>query len=267
MAKKITAANIVLTLIIVIFLVIVIGIISIDGILRSGIKAAIKKQLNLDSSVSKVSLNILSGTLEITNLQIKNPPGYQFPNALDVQSIFVKTSIGGLLGNPVEIEEIRIDGAVMSIEQKGFANNIGDILKGMPEKQKTGQSPADANQNPKKVHIALLDINDTTVNAKLLPIGDNATATTLTLAPMHFTNLGGDKSLSQVVGKIFTEITNAVVKSGGGILPTDITSSLQKGIEQHLGGISEEGKQLLEKSGQELEKKANETLKGLFQKK
>jgi hypothetical protein len=264
MAKKNIAANIVISLIVIIFLVVVIGLISIDGILRTGIQTAIKKQLKVESSVAKVSLKIFSGTIEITDLKIGNPQGYQFENILEAKSIFVKTSLGNLLSNPIEIEQIKIDGMVMDIEQKGLTNNINEILKAMPKKEKSTSQEEKAS---KSVHITALDINYLTVKSKLLPLPGKADVAALTIPSLHLTNLGGEKtSLADAIGKVFTEVTNAVVKNGQTVLPKDMLDSMSNSLEGNFQNITEEGQKALEQTGEQM-KKATESLKGIFKQK
>ena len=59
----------------------------IDSILKVSIEKAIKKQLNVDASVSRVHLNIAAGSIEVNDLKINNPPGYEFKNILELKSI------------------------------------------------------------------------------------------------------------------------------------------------------------------------------------
>lgn len=262
MAKKNTAANIIIALIVIVFLVVVIGLVSIDGILRSAIQTAIKKQLNVGASVSKVSLKIMSGTLEITNLKINNPKGYQFANILEAKTIFVKTSLGDLLNDPVKIEQINVDGILMILEQKGLSNNLNDLLKGMPEKE---EKPAEPEKEGKSVHIASLDINDISVTAKLLPVPGKGDAVTLTIPSLHLSDLGGEKQpLAKVIGEIITEIANAVATQGQGIIPSDMIGPIQDAIQGQLGKITGEGQKIIEEAGKDIQEKATEKLKGIF---
>ncbi|HBG27308.1 MAG: hypothetical protein A2Y10_12755 [Planctomycetes bacterium GWF2_41_51] len=264
MAKKRTAVNIIIAIIVIVFLMVVIGLISIDGILRSAIQSSIQKQLGVGGTVSKVSLKMLSGTVEITNLKINNPKGYQFENVLEAKSIFVKTSIGNLLSNPVEIQQIKINGILMAIEQKGLSTNINEILKGMP---KTEEEPAEPNTPGKKVHITSLDINDISVMLKLIPIPGKTDAMTLTIDSLQLSDLGGDNTnLAQVIGKIFTEIANAAIREGRDIIPSDLIAPIQDAVNQRLGNISEEGKKVFEDTEKGIQEKATETLKGIFKK-
>ncbi|MDD5011044.1 MAG: AsmA family protein [Phycisphaerae bacterium] len=259
--KKSKASNVLFAVVIVVFLAVVVGLISIDGILKSAIQTAIKKQLNVDASVSKVNLNIISGTVRISDLKIGNPPGYQFERILETKSIMVKTSLGSLLSDPIEIEQIKIDGIAVVLEQKGLSSNLNDILKSMPEKPKT--EPAKAKKDGKGVHITSVDINDISVTAKLLPIPGKSDAVTLKIASLHLSNIGGEKSsLSDNVKKIFTEIANAIATEGTNILPSDMVGPIQENVAKSLESVGE-----MTKEAEKGVKDATKALKGLFQKK
>ena len=266
--KKNTASNIIFALIIIIFLVLVVGAISIDSILRSAIEKAITKQLKVKASLAKVSLNIASGTVTAKDLKIGNPNGYQFENILELKSLSVKTSIGSLLSNPIEIEQIKLDDVALVIEQKGLTNNLNEILKSMPAKKAETKEPA---ANQKSVHITAVDINNISVTAKLLPVPGKSDAVTLEIASMHLSNIGGEKtSLADSIGKIFTAIANEVAAKGTGILPDDMVGSIQEGVGKTLESVGETGKQLMDKTKQDAQKGMEETtnkLKGLFEKK
>ncbi|PKL49192.1 MAG: hypothetical protein CVV39_03255 [Planctomycetes bacterium HGW-Planctomycetes-1] len=258
--KKSKASNVLFAVIIIVFLAVVIGLVSIDSILKSAIQTAIKKQLNVDASAAKVNLNIISGTVRISDLKIGNPPGYQFERILETKSIMVKTSIGSLLSDPIEIEQIKIDGIAVTLEQKGLSSNLNDILKSMPEKPKT-------EKDGKSVHISSVDINDISVTAKLLPIPGKSDAVTLKIASLHLSNIGGEKSsLSDNVKKIFTEIANAIATEGKNILPSDMVGPIQENVAKSLESVGEAGKQLTEEAEKGV-KDATKALKGLFEKK
>lgn len=263
MAKKNTAANVIIAIIVIIFLVVVIGLISIDGILRSAIQSAMKKQLNTDISISKVSLKIASGTIEISNLKIANPKGYQYKDILELKSLLVKTSLGSLLSNPVEINQITMDDIAMVIEQKGLSSNLKDLLKGMPPST-AQEKPAEKQKN---VHISSVDINNISVTAKLLPIPGKSDAVVLKVESLHLSDVGGNnKSLAQVVGIIFAKISSAVAARGQGIIPSELLGPIQGAVNEKLGVIQSEGTKVLEEAGKKA-KDIEGQLKGIFKRK
>jgi hypothetical protein len=268
--KKSNASKVLFALIVIVFLVAVIGLVSIDGILKYALQTAITQQLNVDASASKVSLSIFSGTVKVSNLKIGNPSGYQYKHVLEANSIAVTTSIGSLLSNPIEINDITIDGISMVIEQKGLTNNLSDILKSMPQKPKAETTePA---KNAKSVHISTVDMKNLSVTAKLLPVPGKSDALTLKIPSLHLSNLGGKKSsLGEVVGKIFAAIASEVAAKGAGIFPSDLTGSIQQNAEKTLESFGEIGKGLFKPSDKPADQGTQETttnkLKGLFEKK
>jgi hypothetical protein len=270
MANKNKVSNILIAVIVIVFLVVVGGLISIDGILKYAVQSAITKQLNVDASTSKVSLSILSGNVTVSNLKIGNPPGYQYKNVLEANSISVTTSIGSLLSNPIEIKDITIDGVSMVIEQKGLTNNLSDILKSMPKTQKT--ETAEPAKEGKSVHISSVNMKNLNVTAKLLPIPGKSDALTLKIKSMHLSNLGGKKSsLGEVVGKIFTAISSEITAQGADILPSELLGPIEQNVGKTLESITEVGKGLFKPSDKSKDSNAapdvTNTLKGLFEKK
>jgi len=259
MAKQNKAANIAIAIVVIVSLIVIVGLLSIDGILRTTIQTAIKTQLKVEASVSKASLSITSGTVDIRNLKIGNPEGYQFENILEANSIFVKTSISSLLGNPVEIQQIKLDNIKMVIEQKGLSSNLNDLLKAMPAKTET-KTEEKSSGSGKSVHITSVDINDISVTVKLLPLPGKSDAVTLHISSLHLSDIGGEKtSLSDVTGQIFKKISEEIATQGKDIIPSDVLGSL----EDSLGNTTE----ILKSAGKETTEKATETLKSIFKKK
>ncbi|MGD0784440.1 MAG: hypothetical protein ABR969_01320 [Sedimentisphaerales bacterium] len=272
--KKSHGSNVLIAAIVIIFLVVIIGFVSIDGILKYAIKTAVKQQLNVDASAAMVSLSIFSGNVTISNLKIGNPPGYQYKNVLEANSISVTTSISSLLSNPVEINDITIDGVTMVIEQKGMTNNLSDILKSMPKPQQTETKTAEPAKKGKSVHISTVDMKNIGVTAKLLPIPGKSDALTLRIASIHLSNLGGEKSsLGDVVGKIFAAISAEIAAKGAGILPSDLTGSIQnagKSFESATESIKGLFKPTDKPAGSSTDQGTQDAaskLKGLFEKK
>jgi hypothetical protein len=272
--KKSHGTNILIAVVVIIFLVVIVGFVSIDGILKYAIKTAVKQQLNVDGSAAMVSLSIFSGNVTISNLKIGNPPGYQYKHVLEANSISVTTSIRSLLSNPVEINDVTIDGVTMVIEQKGMTNNLSDILKSMPKPQQTETKTAEPAKKGKSVHISTVDMKNLGVTAKLLPLPGKADALTLKIASIHLSNLGGEKSsLGDVVGKIFAAISAEIVSKGAGIFPSDLTGPIQnagKSFEsatESIKGLLKPTNKPAGSSTDQGTQDAASKLKGLFEKK
>jgi hypothetical protein len=236
----------------------------IDSILKVSIVKAIKNQLNVGASVSRVHLSISSGSIEISDLKINNPPGYEVKNILELKSIYVKANLRSLASDTVEVNQVSLDDVAVVIEQKGTTSNLADILKSMPKKPKTGtEETKETTQNEKNAHIASVDIKNIDVTAKLLPVPGKLGTVHLKVSAVHLSDIGGKKTtIADAVGKIFTGISAAIATQGAGIIPGDVLGPIQE-------NIGEASKEIL-KVGEDIQKglkDVNNPFKGLFKKK
>lgn len=237
---------------------------------RMGIETAATKTLNVGVSVSNVDLSIMSGKLALQNLLINNPPGYQHDKLLDLKSAKIEVDIKSLLGDVVNIKEIKLDGMDVVLEQRGISgNNLQDVIKAISAGPKDKGEPETSG---KKLHIDNLEISDVTVQVKLLPVPGKADTVTLELSPIRMTNLGGDNKLDTAVlsGKILLAIASGVAKQGVGVLPKEIvepiastlgkTIDLSKGLIEGREGVGQE----IIKSTEDIGKGITEGIKGLL---
>jgi len=230
-----------------------------DRAVKIGIETAATKALNVGVSVDNVKLSIMAGKLALENLVINNPPGYQYDKLLQLQNAKIEVDVRSLLSDTVEIKEIKLDGAEVTLEQRGItSNNLQDIIKAIPAgpKTETGAQPSG-----KKLHIDNLEISNITVKAKLLPVPGKVDTVTLKLAPIKMTNLGGDNKLDTAAlsSKILVAITQGIAEQGAGILPDEMLGSLKSTLAK----TAEIGKEMW-KIGEDLGKGVTEGLKGLL---
>lgn len=229
-----------------------------DRAVKIGIESAATKALNVGVTVDDAKLSIMAGKLALENLVINNPPGYQYDKLLQLQNAKIEVDIRSLLSDTVNIKEIKLDGAEVTLEQKGITgNNLQDIIKSLPSAPKT---EAGAQPSGKKLHIDNLELSNVTVKAKLLPIPGKVDTVTLKLAPIKMTNLGGDNKLDTAAlsSKILVAITQGIAEQGAGILPDDMLGSLKSTLAK----TAELGKEVL-KTGENLGKDVLKTTEGL----
>jgi hypothetical protein len=260
---------IILSVILIVVLVVVITITFFgDHALKTGIEIAGSEALGVAVTVADVDLSIFRGKLGLQNLSIDNPPDYQLDKLLEMKDARVDVGIKSLLSDVVNIEEIKLDGVNVTLEQKGITrNNIQDILKTISGKEEE-KGEQQAEPSGKKLHIDNLEISNVTVNAKLLPVSGKADTMTLTLAPIKMTDLGGDNKMdiADLSGKILMAIAKGIAEKGAGRLPDNIIGPLNDELKQ-LGEIS---KTLLKERDKildvekDLDKNITEGIKGLF---
>lgn len=264
MKKSFKIIRIVLLVVVILVVVVAVAIhFFADRAVKMGIEKAGSKALNVPVKVQDVDLSILGGSIGLKNLAIDNPPGYQHPRLLELKDAYVAVNVKSLLGDVVNIRDIKLTGANLVLEQKGITNNLQDIIKSIPAGEKTEQEPSG-----KKLHIDNLELSEITVRVKLLPVPGRLDTVTLKLNPITMTDLGTDNKLdvAALSGKILVAIAGGIAEQGAGILPDEIIGPLSDQLKR-LGALSgallDEGGRIL-KEGADLGKDITEGLKGLL---
>ena len=237
---------------------------------NKAIKVAIEtvgtKTLNVAVTLDGIALSPLRGSVEIDNLVVANPEGYENLNLLKLGEAKTRLQTTSLLSDTVKVKEIKLDGMVFTIEQKGLTNNLKEILDSLKKKEEAPKEEPEKKKAGKKLHIDTLEITNVTVKAKLLPIPGKSDTVSFPLPPIKMTDIGGkDKEpvdLAELVQIIMDAISKAIAEHGTEFLPSDITGS----IKNVLGKTPEQLKELGEKT-LDAGKDVTEGLKGLFKKK
>ncbi len=278
MKKPAKLLTIIVSVIVVIVLVVLAGInVFADLALKIGIETAATRALNVGVSVDDVDLSILGGKLDIANLSINNPPGYQHDKLLKMKSCKVQVSVGSLLSDTIKVKEFNLDGIDLVIEQKNITNNnIRDIINSISAQREKEQEPdKKAAPSGKKIQIEKLRISNVTVKAKLLPVPGKADTVTLKLSPIEMNNLGSDGKLDgvELSRRILLALADGVAREGAGILPKNLTDTMKSALDRavQLGGTAAEGgkkligtgKDVID-TGKDIGKEVTEGLKGLF---
>ncbi|MFH1370701.1 MAG: hypothetical protein ABII09_05390 [Planctomycetota bacterium] len=266
-AKKIILNFIVLPVVILLIVLVVAFFLVGNSLIKKGIEAAATKTLGVPVTVKDIDLSILKGQVRIQGLVVENPPGYANKNLLELGEGVVNLDIGSLMSDPVKIQLIKLDGTKLTMEQKGLTNNLKEILDRLPKEGEPETKPA-VEEKGKDLHIDRLEIANTNVKVKLLPIPGKVDNVSLNIDPIVMENLGTDKKLriGTLVAKVLGAMATGVAKQGVGLLPDDMV----KGIGSALGktaeigkAAAEEGKKVLE-STTEAGKGVMEGVKGLL---
>jgi hypothetical protein len=241
-----------------------------DSALKVAIETAGTKALNVDVSVDDVDLAITAGGLGLSGLTIDNPPGYKHDKLLELSDAKIKVETRSLLSDDVRIRDIKLDGMNLVLEQKGLSNNLNEVIKTI----KRGEE-AKAEPSGKRLHIDNLEISNTKVRLKVLPVPGKVDTITLPLSTIKMTNLGSDDKLdvAALSGKILLAIAGGIAEQGAGILPDEIVgtmaSTLGKTIDIGKGileGGAGAGKEVIKGTG-DIGKGITKGLKGILKRK
>ncbi len=127
---------------------------NLDAIIKQVIEDVGSEVVGTPVRVSVVNFNLQQGRGEILGLRIANPPGFDSANAFEMDEVAVQVRPTSLAGPVIVIEEVLIDGARLTAEQKGPTTNLSKLLEGM----KTGSAepaPSEPAGEGADVHMAL----------------------------------------------------------------------------------------------------------------
>ena len=209
--------------ILIVLVIVAVGMFA-NNALGVAIESAGTRALNVGVRVSEVDLSILRGKLGIRNLAINNPPGYQHDRLLDLAEGRIAVNVKSLLGDVINIKDIKLDGMDVVLEQRGVSsNNLQDIIKNIKPRGEQTSEP-----EGKKLHIDNLEIINTKVRVKLLPVPGKVDTLTIELAPIKMTDLGGKDDIDTAVltRKILLAIAGKIAEQGAGLLPDEMLGSL-----------------------------------------
>ena len=185
-----------------------------------------------------------NGTIEIKNIRVGNPAGYQKPNAFEIDRIYVKLDTSTLTGKEPVVEVVEVTGVRVDMEVKGPSHsNLTDIQKnverfavgsstGSEEKKADPDAPA-----PLIKKIALTSMSVSLSSSTL------RSSVPVPLAPVYLENIGGK---GNPIGKTLLEIFNnfmSSVNAVGGTLMGGV-EAIGKAGQSISGSVSDGAKSL-----------------------
>ncbi len=239
--------SIIVLCIIILALVLWVVLYSLGGyLLKTGIETAGTKALGVPVEVGDVQLSILKGTIGITDLVVKNPPGYTHKDLLVLGQCTISADVGTLLSDVVRVKELKLDNLNLTLEQKMLSNNLQDVIGSLKGKKAETGEPSG-----KKLHIDMLEINGISIKVKLLPIPGKADTVNLNLAPIRMKNLGSDNKLDAgiLAGKIMLAVAEGIAEQGVEVLPAQMVNTMKSTLGKTISvgkAAAEKGKGILE---------------------
>ncbi len=265
-AKKIILKYIAMPLVILLVVAAIVFFFVGAALIKTAVAKTASSTLGVPVTIKGLNLSILRGRVGIKGLVVKNPPGYANETLLELGEGVVNLDIWSLMSDTVKIQLIKLDGTKLTIEQKGLTNNLKEILDKLPKEEKKAEPKPE--EKGKNLTINHLEITNTNVRVKLLPIPGKNDTVSLKLDPIVMDNLGADQKLriGTLVAKVLGAMATGIAKQGTGLLPDDMV----KGIGSAFDKTAEIGKAATEKGREVLEgtkdtgKNIMEGVKGLF---
>jgi hypothetical protein len=219
---------------------------NLNRIVERTIETQATAQLNLKTELNGARLAVFGGELNLDDLKIASPQGFQAPQMFTMDNADVNVKIGELRGDPVRVQKVTLNRPMLVIERTGNAFNFKRAMELMP---KTPEKPADQSE-PLKVVINELTIKDPTVVVRpgqinipgfTLPQELTLTIPTVTLKNIG-TGEGADNgaAVKDVVMQVITVMAASAANSGQ--LPPELQKLMNLDVQQVVAGLTDEAR-------------------------
>lgn len=129
---------------------------NLDAIIKKVIEDVGSEVVGTSVRVSEVKFTLAEGRGEIYGLRIANPAGFSSANAFEMDEVAVEVKPASLTGPVIVINEVLVDGARLTAEQKGATTNLTALMNGMKsDGGEPAPAPSEPSGDPSDVRLAL----------------------------------------------------------------------------------------------------------------
>jgi len=228
--KLVKRLGIVLGVIVVLLIVgVVILLVSIDAVAKTGIEKGATYALGVPTTLKSADIRVFSGKFALNGLDVANPEGFDKDHFLALGNGKVDVSYATLRKPTIELPLFQLDDVSLNLEKSSKGSNYGIILDNL-KKFDSGEKPKEnAPKSEKKLVIKKININDIEVHVEFLPIGGMLTERDIRIDHIELTDVGKDGGVktSELIGIIM----QAILASGGDLIPADMLGDLNAGLE------------------------------------
>ena len=214
----------------------------IDHVAKAGVEGGATYALGVQTTLDAMDVGVLSGEVDMSELNISNPAGFKTPHFLRLNDGGVAVSLGSLMEEKVILPKLTLSGLNLNLERSGTKANYKVIMDNLKKFESEEETPTDEQKEGKKFVIEKVGIRDVRVNVDLLPVGGELTRIPVVIEQIELENVGTGSDegilLADVIGILIKAILTTVVQKCGDLLPADVLGELNAGLEQ-LSGLGD----------------------------
>ncbi|PLX94079.1 MAG: hypothetical protein C0620_06650 [Desulfuromonas sp.] len=198
-----------------------------DSIAKKAVEYGGEKALGVPTKVDKLHISLLGGSTELGGFTIANPQGYSQQQFMTLDSAEVAINLNSLTSETIRISKVALSGLHLTIEQLDQSSNVQALLKNVPKSASGGDATTPSKSEStsasgKKFVIEQLTLDDINVSAQLSALGSQLSQVSLTVPPIHLTNVGeknGGMTMEQLITFIVNTVIEATAKNSNSLAP------------------------------------------------
>jgi uncharacterized protein involved in outer membrane biogenesis len=193
-------------------------------------------------SLGDADIQLRQGRGELSDLRIANPRPFDSPYALRADTLALQLKPKTVVGDVVVIEEVLVQGVVITAEQQGMTTNLQALLKSI-QASATGEEPAPEDGRDVRLMIEKLKFAGSSLNLVTEEHGDY----TLDLPEIELIDVGTrEQGLTpaelgrEVLKPVLAQAREAVQKRLEELLKEEAESRLKDKAREKLGRDTED---------------------------
>ena len=216
-------------------------------LVKKAVEAGSTYALGVQTNLGSANLEISGGSLQLNNLQVRNPEGFKADDFLSVRRGMFAVQAGSVLDKEVVVDSFIIEGVNLNLEQ---IDKKGNFLVLMDNIKRLDMSSSGGSQ---KFRIGLVALRDVNVTGSLSLMGKNYDKS-FKLEDFALHNVGSDNgaTISQVTATVVKALVSKALAAGNGVLPPGFNTNLSDLKEQGIEKVKTEAADKLKDLGKSL---------------
>lgn len=210
---------------------IVLAVLNLGTLIKTATETVGPKLTQTEVRLDSADISILSGSGTLERFLLGNPEGFKLPSAIESKTIRIKVVKESLTTDRIIIDEIFIDGPVISYEKRGNTDNFKTILNNINKAAKTEKKQSTASSQSetgaqKKLQINNFIIKNGRINLSgslLDAFGEQGTG--MDLPDIHIKDIGKEKDTTPA--EAFSIVLNELTGDVAGTI-ANVGTALQK---------------------------------------
>lgn len=219
-----------------------------DRIIHKGIEVIGPEATGVSVQVNSVSIAPFSGTFDLNSLTLGTPQGFRADRSLFVRDIKVRVSMASLLRNVIIVEEVVVDGALITWEGL-TGENHRRIMRNIEAYVEGFKQPADGEKTPppgRKDKTGRNVIIEKVIlkNSSLVFVAAGKQVATVPIPDQQLTDIGtgtAGQRPEEAVRETYDRIYEALSRSA---------QENARFFRGKLGEVEQRGRELLESAGE-----------------
>ncbi|MFH1913869.1 MAG: hypothetical protein ABIK45_06315 [Pseudomonadota bacterium] len=226
-------------LIIGVIAIIVLAILNLGSIVKTATETYGPRITKTEVRLRSADISILSGSGSLNKFLLGNPEGFTMPSALECETIWVSVVKKSLTTDTIIIEEVIVDGPIISYEKRGNTDNFKTILNNIKQTVASEKNATPAEQeatgSEKSIQINNFIVKNGRINlgGSLLEVFGADKGVGIAMPDIHMKDIGKDKKITPaeafalVLAEMTSDVTGTVTQFG-----KQLSETLGKAVDE-----------------------------------